>query len=290
MTESAEGRGSTFTFVFMAQIAAAAPRDASAGDRLSGRRVLVCMPEGIARDQVRSLLSEWGAIPAVWPDGPAAGVEPAGPFDVVLVDGDTAAGSRAAAGDQPPWRGADARVVVITRLHASDSPELQEAQRVLGTPVRARPLYEALCGAVGTTVPPWTSSGARETFSRDSLAVLLVEDNDANRRVVQLMLEELGIDVDQASGGVEAVERACARAYDVILMDLQMPDLDGLEAARRIRAARLGSSPRILALTASVVEGEETRCREAGMDGYLPKPIRLDTLATVLRPFAAGRL
>jgi PAS domain S-box-containing protein len=115
-----------------------------------------------------------------------------------------------------------------------------------------------------------------------SLAVLLVEDNDANRRVVRLMLEELGFVPDEAADGDDAVARARARPYDVILMDLQMPGIDGFEAARRIRAEGTGH-PRIVALTANVIAGEEQRCRAAGMDGYLPKPLRLETLADALK-------
>lgn len=129
---------------------------------------------------------------------------------------------------------------------------------------------------------PSPATVAGQTFERDSLAILLVEDNDANRRVVQLMIEEMGLLADEAASGLEAVARAKDRQYDVILTDVQMPGVDGLEATRRIRAEPHGKRPKIIALTANVMQGDEARCREAGMDGYLPKPLRLDTLAEVL--------
>src|SRR6185503_15333837 len=108
--------------------------------------------------------------------------------------------------------------------------------------------------------------------------------------VVRMMLEELGLEADEAAGGIEAVERARQRAYDLILMDVQMPDIDGLDATRRIRQqVERGAAPFILALTANVMESDEARCREAGMNGFLPKPLRLTTLEATIGAFVASR-
>ena len=117
--------------------------------------------------------------------------------------------------------------------------------------------------------------------------MLLVEDNESNRHVVALMLDELGLHADQAAGGYEAIDRAGRRRYDVILMDVQMPDIDGLEAARRIRAHEHDRHATIIALTANVLESDEARCRAAGMDGYLQKPLTLETLSFALRSVAS---
>jgi CheY-like chemotaxis protein len=122
-----------------------------------------------------------------------------------------------------------------------------------------------------------------------AVRVLLVEDNDANRRVIHLMLEELGLEVDDVASGLDAIARARRHRYDVILMDVRMPDLDGLETTRRIKAEHQGNAPVIIALTANVMRGEEARCFSAGMDGYLAKPLRLSTLAEVLDRSVAGR-
>ena len=94
---------------------------------------------------------------------------------------------------------------------------------------------------------------------------------------------------DEASSGLEAVERARHRRYDLILMDVQMPDIDGLEATRRIRAGEGDLKAIILALTANVMESDEARCRAAGMNGYLSKPIRLNTLEAALTSLAPPR-
>jgi len=100
--------------------------------------------------------------------------------------------------------------------------------------------------------------------------------------VIRLMLEELGVEPDDAACGQDAVDAAARRDYDVILMDVQMPDLDGLETTRRIRERERDHRATIVALTANVFESDEARCRAAGMDGYLQKPLTLDTLSAAL--------
>ena len=115
------------------------------------------------------------------------------------------------------------------------------------------------------------------------LRVLVVDDLEVNRRVAQLMLRKLGHLPEEASSGLEAVESAQAGRHDVVLMDLQMPDIDGIEAMRRIREKLGAAAPRIVAMTANAMPGDRERCIAAGMDGYLPKPIVLRALAEELR-------
>jgi PAS domain S-box-containing protein len=121
--------------------------------------------------------------------------------------------------------------------------------------------------------------------------VLLVEDNDVNRYAAAKMLETLGVAIDEACDGAEALERASAARYDVILMDVQMPRVDGLEATRRLRS---GGGPNartpIVALTANAFVEDVERCRAAGMDGHLAKPIRATTLRAAVDGLLAGRI
>ena len=114
--------------------------------------------------------------------------------------------------------------------------------------------------------------------------MLVVDDNAVNRTVAAMMLRRLGCDVVEVDGGVEAVRVAAARRFDMILMDCEMPGVDGYEATRRIRVAEAGHGTRsvIVALTANALAGDRERCLEAGMDKYLAKPISAAALAVVL--------
>jgi two-component system sensor histidine kinase/response regulator len=134
---------------------------------------------------------------------------------------------------------------------------------------------------------PTTRREPREPSpSAGKVRVLVVEDNPANQIVAVAMLRRLGIRADQASDGAEALAAVTRLPYDVVLMDCQMPDMDGYESARRIRALEAGHGPfrrpAIIAMTANALKGERERCLEAGMDDYLPKPVRLAELAGML--------
>ncbi|HEX4096284.1 MAG TPA: response regulator, partial [Caulobacteraceae bacterium] len=129
-------------------------------------------------------------------------------------------------------------------------------------------------------IPSAVGEAPAEVHSADaglelpSLRLLVVDDTAVNRELVRLMLEPLGVVVEEASGGAEGIKAAVSQAYDLILMDVRMPGVDGLEAARVIRgASKLNSRTPILALTADVQPENAQACRAAGMDDVLAKPI-----------------
>lgn len=128
-----------------------------------------------------------------------------------------------------------------------------------------------------------------ESLSRDlsRLQVLVVEDNAINRMIVNKFLHKLGITADNAVDGVEALSAVQAKTYDVILMDMQMPRMDGISATRKIRQLRDLTQPHIIALTANAFEDDRQRCFEAGMNDFLSKPIVFDTLVERLQQFVS---
>ncbi|MER2530057.1 MAG: response regulator [Candidatus Competibacter sp.] len=131
------------------------------------------------------------------------------------------------------------------------------------------------------TLPPPPSATAYSTAN-----ILLVEDNAINRRMACILLEQLGCQVDEVTNGREAVDRVISGRYDLVLMDISMPEMDGFEATREIRR-REGDGPHvpIIAMTALAMRGDRERCLAAGMDDYIPKPVKRQTLTAMLGRF-----
>lgn len=119
--------------------------------------------------------------------------------------------------------------------------------------------------------------------SGSSCSILLVEDNNINQKVVTIMLSKLGLVPEIADRGERAIELVKEKAFDLILMDLHMPGMHGVEAARRIRELLGDQCPPIVALTADVVRGNEEEVQEQGLDGFLTKPISVDRLRECIR-------
>jgi CheY-like chemotaxis protein len=134
-----------------------------------------------------------------------------------------------------------------------------------------------------------TPESLSATARRQRPRVLLAEDNAVNRKVAVRMLERFGCNVDVAANGQEAVEACQGKTYALILMDCQMPDLDGLAATRMIREMENAKRTPIIALTAHALPGDRERCIEAGMDDHVPKPIKSEDLARALARWLPAR-
>ena len=168
----------------------------------------------------------------------------------------------------------------------------------LTKPVRQAQLLEAILSVAGGPVPAEASAAliTRHTLREDSrLNILLAEDNPVNQKITTRMLEKLGHGITVVSNGREALDATVRHTFDLVLMDIQMPEMSGFEAAEAIRARESGTGKHlpIIALTAHAMDGDRERCLERGMDGYLAKPVRGAELSQVigsLLSLAAGHL
>jgi CheY-like chemotaxis protein len=137
--------------------------------------------------------------------------------------------------------------------------------------------------------PPAAAAAAKpvvdpQMAARRPLRILLAEDNLVNQKLALRLLQQMGYAADVAINGLQALEQVAAQPYDLVLMDVQMPEMDGLEAARRIVARWPSPSerPRIVAMTANAMQGDRELCLAAGMDDYVTKPIRVEALVQAL--------
>jgi signal transduction histidine kinase/CheY-like chemotaxis protein len=163
----------------------------------------------------------------------------------------------------------------------------------LSKPLKPSHLYDALSGLFAPSAfSPQPESAASspqgkpaidaDFGKRHPLRILLAEDNQVNQKLALRILEQMGYRADVASNGLEAVESVERQTYDVILMDVQMPEMDGLDATRDIRTLTDVTQPHIIAMTANALEGDREMCIAAGMDDYVSKPIRVHELVDAL--------
>jgi CheY-like chemotaxis protein len=149
-------------------------------------------------------------------------------------------------------------------------------------------LHGALAGCLESAPAVPRPSAPAPSAPARRFHILLAEDYELNQKLATRLLARLGYTCDVAENGLKALEATGSGAYDLILMDCQMPVMDGFEATRRIRQRELqgGGHIFIVAMTANAMAGDRERCLDAGMDDYLPKPIRVDALSEMLRKYS----
>ncbi|ABC99813.1 histidine kinase [Synechococcus sp. 65AY6Li] len=284
--QSQPGQGSTFGFRIPLKLPDAALWATPTPDpALAGQRVLLVEDNASQRQLLARLLQSWGMqVTACSTVAEAQAIAKAQTFELALVDtslpdGDGLALARALQQEQPPLR----LVLLVDRRAALASAGSLPA---LGKPVRASQLRALL----GQEKVPAAASHLKPQLplaSRCPLRILVAEDNPVNQKVIRLMLERLGYQPDIVANGLEALQALQLRAYDLVLMDLHMPELDGLAATRRIRSELPPErQPRILALTADAFLESRAAAEAAGVDGYLTKPLQPAVLERALQEAA----
>jgi signal transduction histidine kinase/CheY-like chemotaxis protein len=297
------GKGSTFLFSISVPTARLPPtrlRDfVGVQPELQGKRLLIVDDNATNRRVLGLQTAKWG-MQSRATESPLEALrwlEQGEAFDLAILDMHMPEMDGLALARQVRQRTAVLPLVLFSSLgrrEAGDDDRLFNAY--LAKPIRQSHLYDTLIALLTRDVAPKAAATAAaksgldpDMAARHPLRILLAEDNVVNQKLALRILQQMGYRADLASNGMEAVESVQRQTYDVVLMDVQMPEMDGLEAARQI-CARWGpqARPRIVAMTANAMQGDRDMCLAAGMDDYLTKPIRVERLVEALT-LASGR-
>ena len=303
--ESEPGEGSTFSFTArFAKRPGTPPAPGGAPPDLRGARVLVVDDNDTSRKIVHEQVVSWGMRNGTAEDGPRAlrmlreAARGGEPYDLAILDmrmpGMDGIELARAIKEDPAL--ASVRLILLSSLGARGDAE--EARRIgigayLTKPVKQSRLFDAIATALGAetggTAPreearPTPRLGAREVAPARRARVLVAEDNPTNQKVAARMLENLGYSADVVADGKEAVEAVLRVPYAAVLMDVQMPEMDGYEATAEIRRREDGSGRRtpVVALTANALAGDREKALGAGMDDHVSKPVRAEDLGVAL--------
>jgi signal transduction histidine kinase/CheY-like chemotaxis protein len=291
--ESKEGEGSTFHIGLPVEAAEVPTRVAvqSALPELAGKRILVVDDNATNREIVARHARSWGMKPMAIasPSDALARIEKGEKFDVAVLDLVMPEMDGLALAREIRLHRDERELPLVLLTSLGRLPEAQSSGEFavqLAKPVKASQLYNALVKALAEHIQqpeagrPMPEVGKPAT---SSLRILLAEDNAVNQKVALRLLDQLGYRADVASDGLEALEALGRQPYDVVLMDVQMPELDGLDASRRIcELWPADVRPRIIAMTANAMPEDREACFAAGMDDYVAKPIRPNELAKAL--------
>ncbi|HWQ18998.1 MAG TPA: response regulator [Methanotrichaceae archaeon] len=304
--ESSPGIGSVFHFIIMAKKAEPEFKPCLSVDQpaLAGRRALIIENSSEGRRMLANSLSRWSMIPKAFSCTQEAleYIKNGENFDLAIMNAEDWDASN-------PWMH-EKPVVLMARLGLHEEVFNRRPAAVLTRPVKLSSLHKALMsifsgqpedskegpsrhGSLQVDSPKANSSSFKDKESSRvgeshsdeeclSMRILLAEDNMVNQRVALRMLSRLGYKADAVANGVEVLQALERQPYDLILMDIQMPEMDGLEAARRIRQFwPLG--PKIIAMTAYALEGDQEMCLDAGMHGYISKPVKVEDLKAAIQ-------
>jgi PAS domain S-box-containing protein len=301
--ESEPGRGSRFGFTVRLRTQAERPSDLPRKRaHLSGLRVLVVDDNATNRQILEHQVSSWGMGSGSADGGSAAlemlrGTRETGlGYDVVLLDmhmpGMDGLELARAIREEPALTAV--RLVLLTSWAVRGSAEAARQAGIhayLTKPVRQSQLYDALATVIGAGTDAAqlvTRHTLTEDKARSRPRLLVVEDNDVNQAVAVGMLAKLGYRADVAVNGIEAVDAVARFSYGAVLMDCQMPELDGYGATAAIREREQGTAHvPIIAMTAGATAGEREKCLAAGMDDYVSKPVAIDQLGQTLERWMA---
>jgi signal transduction histidine kinase/DNA-binding response OmpR family regulator len=292
--QSKPGKGSTFYFTIMAEEIANQDNEVFI-HALSGKRLLIAANSNTIREALSKQTTSWGMTALAVSSGAQVMelMKGCDHFDIVILDQallDMDASNLARSVHEMPGRSSIPLLIMKSLGNKEINTDIME---MLVKPIKPSQLHKALqrsLFAVKKEENGKPSAFDARLANRYPLRILVAEDNPINLKVVTRTLSKMGYRPDIAISGLEVIGALKINRYDLILMDIQMPDMDGIEGTKTIRALHPGGqNPRIVAMTALVMEGDKERCLEAGMDDYLSKPVRMDELVAVLERSSLSR-
>jgi signal transduction histidine kinase/DNA-binding response OmpR family regulator/putative methionine-R-sulfoxide reductase with GAF domain len=297
------GKGSTFLFnieVPVAELPAARQRDfVGVQPELQGKRVLVVDDNATNRRVLSLQAAKWGMKCRATgsPQEALSWLAGGEAFELAVLDMHMPEMDGIELARRIRERNVELPLVLFSSLgrrEAGDDDRLFNAY--LAKPIRQSQLFDTLVGLLARDLAPKVEAAPGKPqldpkqAERHPLRILLAEDNVVNQKLALRLLQQMGYRADLASNGIEAIESVRRQTYDVVLMDVQMPEMDGLEASRQITARwQPNDRPRIIAMTANAMQGDRDMCLAAGMDDYLTKPIRVDRLVEALNHASARK-
>jgi CheY-like chemotaxis protein len=291
-SEGIAGKGATFHFTIAALPAPLEPLPPApeALELLQNKRILLVDDNNTNRRIFKLQTEQWGmvVVDTPYPREALKKIEGGDTYDLIVLDM-----------FMPEMDGAmlareirkhDPHIPIV--LFSSFGQHELEFDTGMFNAYLAKPLKRSLLldtlivlfdsGRAPTSIAPVKPPFDPELANEHPLRILLAEDNVVNQKLALRLLEQMGYRADLASNGIEAVESLERQIYDVILMDVQMPEMDGLEATRIIRKLTGVIQPHIIAMTANAMEGDREMCIAAGMNDYISKPIRINELVDAL--------
>jgi len=259
-----------------------------------GKQVLIVEDNGTNRRILGKLVYDWGMVPMPAKSGKEAlgWVQRGYDFDIAILDMDLHDMEGLELEKKIRKCNKTLPLVLLTSLGKHVPP----GHAYLTKPIKPSQMQKVLLEILPKIVKmpsdsdnrPIKASEVDQPVRNSHLKILLAEDNVSSQKVVLRMLEKLGHKADVAANGIEVLQTLERQHYDLVLMDVRMPEMDGLEATRIISQRWPDNRPKIVAITAYALHGDREKCLAAGMDGYIPKPVRIEDLAEVLEKYESN--
>jgi signal transduction histidine kinase/DNA-binding response OmpR family regulator len=294
--ESQPGHGTTFTFTIHVAVSHETSRTYvhhNLND-LEGRKILVVDDNATNRSILKNELELWKLVPTLATSGDEALsiLSDTVDFDLILTDMQMPHMDGMELAHRIKIQNKNIPIILLSSIGDEKTKAHSELfSAVLTKPVRQSTLRKQILLQLkhqGKQVAEITESKSMlsvDFSKRYPLNILIAEDNPVNYKLAERVLTKLGYKPHKADNGMEALHAAIGKKYDIILMDVQMPVMDGMEATKKIRE-RKGEQPVIIAMTANAMQGDREKCIQSGMDDYISKPIRLEELVSILEKWA----